>query len=328
MNNRRRLLVGLGVGALLAPFASSAQQQGKVWRIGSIALNARSTSKLQEEATLGAMRELGWIEGQNFVMDAVFAENDASRLPNLAAALVARNPDLILAFANQEAVATAAKTKTIPIVFMAVTSPVEIGLVQSFAHPGGNMTGIANIGWELGGKRLQLLKELLPRMNRVGVLVEPAVQSSMKELALIEEAAKMLGVKVVPARVTDSEGLEQAFESLMKSRVDAVMVTHTLRFMSQRSTVIKLAQKHRVPVVGHRSELANEGALMSYSSLLTDQIRRGAQLVDKVLKGAKPADIPVEQPTTFNLVINQRTAKELGFSIPPQILLQASRVIE
>lgn len=328
MNNRRRLLIVLGMGVLLAPFASFAQQQGKVWHIGSIALSARSDSRFQEETAIGALRELGWVEGKNVVFDLVFADNDRTRLPVLAAALAARNPDLIIAFTNSEAVAIAAITKAIPIVFFAVNSPIEFGLVQSLARPGGNVTGIASISWELGGKRLQLLKELLPRLSRIGVLVDPSISTSMKELGLIEEAAKSLGVKVVPAKVTDSEGLEKAFELMLKGRVDAVLVTHAVLLLNQRSAIMKLAQRHRIPVAGHRGELANEGALMSYSALLTDQIRRGVQLVDKVLKGAKPADIPVEQPTMFELVINQRTAKQLGISIPPKILLQANRVID
>lgn len=328
MNHRRKLIVALGAGALTAPFGSFAQQQGKVWRVAVLATTTQAKFKMAEETLVGAMRELGWVEGRNVTYDRVYADDDESRLPALAAALVARGPDLIYSGSNPVTLAAFAKTRTIPIVFSASNDPVETGLVQSLARPGGNVTGISNIGWELGGKRLQMLKKALPKLNRVGVLVNPTRPECLREQALIEQAGTTLGIKVLPALMQEPKELGGAFALLAKNRVEAVLTTHYVLFMDQRKGILKLAQAQRIPVAGHRSEMANDGALMSYSALHTDQIRRAAQLADKILKGAKPADIPVEQPTKFELVVNMKTAKMLGITIPGEIMLQADRVIE
>lgn len=328
MNYRRKLIVALGAGALTAPFGSFAQQQGKVWRVAVLATTTQAKSKMAEETLVGAMRELGWVEGRNVTYDRVYADDDESRLPALAAALVARGPDLFYSGSNPVTLAAFAKTRAIPIVFSASNDPVETGMVQSLARPGGNVTGISNIGWELGGKRLQMLKKALPKLNRVGVLVNPTRPECLREQALIEQAGTTLGIKVLPALMQEPKELGGAFALLAKNRVEAVLTTHYVLFMDQRKGILTLAQAQRIPVAGHRSEMANDGALMSYSALHTDQIRRAAQLADKILKGAKPADIPVEQPTKFELVVNMKTAKMLGITIPGEIILQADRVIE
>lgn len=328
MNYRRKLIVALGAGALTAPFGSFAQQQGKVWRVAVLATTTQAKFKMAEETLVGAMRELGWVEGRNVTYDRVYADDDESRLPALAAALVARGPDLIYSGSNPVTLAAFAKTRAIPIVFSASNDPVETGMVQSLARPGGNVTGISNIGWELGGKRLQMLKKALPKLNRVGVLVNPTRPECLREQALIEQAGTTLGIKVLPALMQEPKELGGAFALLAKNRVEAVLTTHYVLFMAQRKGILTLAQAQRIPVAGHRSEMANDGALMSYSALHTDQIRRAAQLADKILKGAKPADIPVEQPTKFELVVNMKTAKMLGITIPGEIMLQADRVIE
>lgn len=291
-------------------------------------MEAAAKTNLQEKPFVDAMRELGWAEGRNIVYDRVYADDDESRLPELAAALVARGPDIIFAQTTAAALAAVARTRTIPIVCSTLSNPVERGLVQSLARPGGNVTGIANIGWELGGKRLQFLKQALPKVRRVGVLGHPLRADTSKEQKLIELAAATLGVTVIPAMASKASDLDAAFALLSKSRAEAVLTTHTPLFQSERRRILSLAATQRIPVVAHRSGLADDGALMSYSSILTDQVRRAAQLADKILKGAKPADIPVEQPTKFELVVNMKTAKTLGITIPGEIMLQANRVIE
>jgi len=272
------------------------------------------------------MRELGWIEGRNVTYDRVYAEGNPARLPDLAGELVARRPDLLYTTPNAEALALAAKTRSIPIVFGAVTGPVELGLARSLARPGGNATGVANIGSELGGKRMQLLKQVLPNLRRVGVLVVPNTPSAMNEPQLIGQAAGT-GVEVMAAYVKDGE-LGTAFASLAQGQVEAVLMTHTPIFVRQRKRVLELASKLRIPVIGHRSEVAEAGALLSYSSILLEQIRASARIADKILKGATPADIPIEQPTKFELVINLKSANALGITVPQSVLVQADRVIE
>ena len=329
IHGRRRFLSGLAVAALSAATAraQAPERAGKAVRVGILATTTQAKYQAREKTFVDAMRELGWVEGRNIIYDRVYADDDEAHLPALAAALVARGPNLIFLTSAPPALAAFAKTRTIPIVFGAVNDPVEIGLVQSLAHPGGNVTGIANIGGELGGKRLQLLKQALPKISRVVVLVYPRADSS-RELKLIEQAAAVLRVTVIPMMVKQANELEAAFALLAKSRAQALLTTHIALFMVERKHILELAAKQRIPVVGHRSEMANDGALMSYSSILSDQIRRAAQLADKILKGTKPADIPVEQPTRFELAVNMKTAKALGITIPGEIMLQANRVIE
>ena len=328
MTTRRKFLIGL-----TAIYASSARAQaperaGKPLRVGILATTTQAKYQVFERPFVDTMRELGWVEGRNIVYDRVYADDDETRLPALAAALVARSPDLIHALNIAPALAAFAKTRTIPIVFGAIGDPIGLGLIQNLAHPGGNVTGIANIGWELGGKRLQLLKQALPKITRVGVLVNPLVAVGAREQKLIEPAAATLGVTVIPAMVKETKELDAAFALLAKNRAEAVLTTQNLQFVNERKRILDLAAKQRIPVVGHRSEFAEDGALISYSAILTGQIRRAAQLADKILKGTKPADIPVEQPTRFELAVNMKTAKALGITIPGEIMLQATRVIE
>ena len=328
MNNRRKLIVALGAGALAGPLRSFAQQQGKPVRAGILVESSATGYQLQEKILSDAMRERGWVEGGNIVYDRVYAEGDLLRLPALAAELIARSPNLIFAFTGSDARAALARTRTIPIVMTSANDPVAGGLVKSLAHPGGNVTGMANIGYELGGKRMQFLKQALPKVTRVGVLVNPVSQDGLRELKLIEHAAATLGVTVTPAMVKTPTEFDSGFALLANHRVEAVLTTHTAIFLDNRKRILDLAAVRRMAVVGHRGQLADEGALMSYSAVLADQIRRAAQIADKILKGAKPADIPVEQPTKFELVVNMKTAKTLGITIPGEILLQAIRVIE
>jgi putative ABC transport system substrate-binding protein len=299
-----------------------------VKRVGILVTTTKANYQVQEKAIIDAMRELGWVEGRNVLYDRVYADDDETRLPGLAAALVARGPNLIYAIANAQVLAASAKTRAIPIVFASFSRPVELGLIQSLARPGGNVTGVTNIGWELGGKRLQLLKQALPKITRVGVLIQPLMQDSLREQKLIEQAAATLDVRVVPAMIKQVDELDAAFATLSKERVEALLITHISIFLNQRKRILDLAARHRMPVVAHRGELADDGALMAYSSVLTEQIRRSVQLADKILKGANPGDIPVEQPTKFELVVNMKTARALGLTIPQPFMLLVDRVIE
>jgi putative ABC transport system substrate-binding protein len=333
MNNRRKLFLALCALTAGLARAQPAERAGKIVRVGILSTGKRSTVDVgNNKIFVDTMRELGWIEGRNILYDRVYAEGDEKRLPSLAAELVARSPDLIWGGPNSVARAALASTRTIPIVFASSSSVVERGLVKSLARPGGNVTGVQNIGWELGGKRLHLLKQALPKMTRVGVLVSPNPDpsgASAREFAMIEKAAAALGVTAIPAMANGVEEFDAAITLLVKNKVEALLVIHIPLFYNGRKRILELAASRRLPVVGFRSEHADDGALLSYSALLSDQIRRSTQMVDQILKGAKrPADIPVEQPTKFELVVNARTAKALGITIPGEILLQASRVIE
>jgi len=331
MNIRRKLLIALGALSVGLAHAQPEKRAGKTMRVGMLSSGTRAVDEVGDRKTfVDALRELGWVEGRNILYDAVYADDDASRLPALAAALVARAPDLIWVGPAEVALAVFASTRTIPLVFSTATNVVERGLVKSLARPGGNVTGIQTIGWELGGKRLQLLKQALPKIARAGVLVYPSPDSaSQQESKEIEKAAAILGLTVIPAMVKVAGEIDSAIASLVKNRVEAILITVSPLLRNQRKRILELAASQRLPVVGTRSEFTVEGALLSYSALLSDQIRRSAQMVDLILKGAKkPADIPVEQPTKFELVVNLKTAKTLGITIPGEILLQAARLIE
>jgi putative ABC transport system substrate-binding protein len=328
MMNRRDFLIVVAALYAASARAQAPERSGKPVRVGILADTIAANNQVRETSFVDAMRELGWVEGRNIVYDRVYADDDETRLPALAAALVARSPDLIHVGPTVCALAALAKTRTIPIVFGAATGAVEEGLVKSLAHPGGNATGITNISWELGGKRLQLHKQALPRITRVGVLVSPLSPAGPREQKLIDQAGATLGVKVTPALMKQANELDAAFAYLAKRQVEAVLSTTNTLLLNGRKRILDLAAKQRIPVVGHRNEFADDGALMSYGALTSDQFRRAAQLADKILKGTKPADIPVEQPTKFELVVNLKTAKALGITIPNAILLQAERVIE
>jgi len=331
MNNRRKLIIALGGLSVGLAHAQPAERAGKTMRVGYLGAGTRANFEAGNgKIIFDAMREMGWIEGRNILYDRVHAEGDEKRLPVLAAELVARAPDLIWVITTQATLAAFASTRTIPIVFAGSSDIVERGLAKTMAHPGGNVTGVQNITWEIAGKRLQLLKQALPKLARVGVLVYPGPDTSgPRELKMIEKAAATLGVSVIPAMTKEVGDFDAAIASLVKNRGEAVLVTSSALFQSQRKRILEPAAARRLPVVGFRSEFAEDGALMSYSALLSDQVRRSAQMVDMILKGTKqPADIPVEQPTKFELVLNLKTAKALSITLPAEILLQANRVIE
>jgi putative ABC transport system substrate-binding protein len=276
------------------------------------------------------LRKLGYVEGENILIEYRSAEAKLDRLPALAAELVRLMVDVIVVSGGIRAI-TAAKnaTKTIPIVMGGSgIDPVVAGLVESLSHPGGNVTGITNLTRELGGKRLELLKEAVPRVVRVAFLYESANPGSLRELKEgLPSAAHTLGLTVQPWEVRAADGLDRVFAALNKERPDGLYVTTSPLITASRKRIVGLALKSRLPAVYSNREFINVGGLMSYDADVSDGYRRVANYVDKILKGTKPADLPVEQPTKFELIINLKAAKQIGLTIPPNVLARADRVI-
>jgi putative ABC transport system substrate-binding protein len=326
--NRRRFL-GVAVGAILSRPTSSASAQtpGTPRRVGVLAPSTAAKEEITLEPFFTAMRRLGWIEGRNIVYDRAYAADGQDALPRLAAELVARNPDLIYAPPATAAVAARAATQTIPIVFGSVVDPVASGLVASLAHPGGNVTGVSSIADSLAPKRIELLREVMPRAKRIGLLGDSNDPVTKIDQIALAPIARSFGLSLVVAYAANPAEFDAAVASLIEAKVDVVMTTTSLVF-NLRDRLIELTGAQRVPVIGHRAQMADDGALLSYGASLADQLRRSAALADKVLRGAKPRDIPVEQPTKFELVVNLLAARSLRITVPRQLLLRADRVIE
>jgi len=328
--DRRAFIATVGASILAGPRAAKAQQAAKIARIGYLAGNLASGPQFPEAFRQG-LRDLGYVEGRNMVIEYGDAEGKAERFPALAAELVARKVDVILAPGTEHALAAKQATKTIPIVFADISDPELRGLVTSLARPGGNITGLSNLQPELIGKGLELLKQTVPGVNLVAflwqrdVLPEPAQRDILQRA---EVAAKAARVRLQFLDVRGSEGFDRAFSDMTRARIDAVIVWGGATFISERQRIAELAAKNRLPATYSMGAFVDAGGLMSYSPNIVDNFRRAAIYVDKILKGAKPADLPVEQPTKFELVINLKTAKALKLTIPPSVLHRADRVIE
>ena len=340
MNQRRKLILAVGAGALASPFTPRAQQPanpagaaGKIWRVGVLVLTNREAS-LDPDFTgafpLG-MRDLGYVEGKNLLIEWRFADGDATRLPGLAAELMQWKPDLFVAGGNDAPFALQKLTSTVPIVMASASNPVELGLVKSLARPGGNITGLTSISGELGPKRLQLLLAMVadakPKVTRVAVLFKPTVSTRMG-LASIEAVSAKLGVKLLPFEASTPEEIAPAFAAMRTQKAGALMVLLNPLFQTRRKLIADLATQYRLPSMTADTLYVKAGCLMSYSSPLAYLWRRTAYYVDRILKGARPAELPVEQPTRFELALNLQTAKALGITVPPVVMLQAERVIE
>jgi putative ABC transport system substrate-binding protein len=274
------------------------------------------------------LRELGYIEGQNIAIEYRFASGRVGQLPVLAAELVRLKLDVIVTPTTPASLAAKQATSTIPIVFAAVADAVGAGLIANFARPGGNITGLASISAELGGKRLELLKEVAPKASRVAVLYNPADRSNVLVLKELQESAPALGLTLQPLEVRGPGDFEGAFVAMTRERAHALFGAAGVLTFEHRNTIVDLAAKNRIPAMwGHR-QFVEAGGLMSYAVNWYDQLRRAATYVDKILKGAKPGDLPVEQPTKFELVINLKAAKALGLTIPPSLRLRADEVIQ
>ena len=320
------LLITLALGLLVAPLVAHAQPPPKMYRIGYIV--GTGGWDATGEAFKQRLRELGYTEGQNLIIEARFAHGQGARLAALAAELVQLKVDCIVARGTSATRAVKQATSTIPIVMAGASSdPVRLGLITSLARPGGNITGIIDIAEQLAGKRLELLKEAFPHLVRVGHLSDKHISASATDLQEVEAAARRVGVRIQPLQVQGPEELEQAFRAAREARAEALIVVHHGFLNSHRERLVQLVDTIRLPVMYAHSDFVKIGGLMSYADDPLDRARRAATYVDKILKGAKPDDLPVEQPTTFELVLNLKTAEALGLTIPSHLLFQADEVI-
>jgi ABC-type uncharacterized transport system substrate-binding protein len=320
------LLVGL---ALASVRLAEAQQPTKVHRIGYLAVNSPSLDKQLIEAFQQGLRELGWVDGQNMTIEYRFAEGKLDQLHVLVADLVALKVDVIVsAGGTPPALAAKNATATIPIVFISTSDPVASGLVSSLARPGGNVTGFSNYYAELSGKGLELLKEIVPKMSRVASLWNPANPANKISLKDTEVAALALRVQLQSLEVRGAQDFDAAFSQMTRARADALIIQADPIFRGERARLAELALKNRLPTVVPQSTFVEAGGLMSYGTNNPDLYRRAATYVDRILKGTKPADLPVQQPMKFEFVINLKTAKALNLTIPQSVLYRADRVIK
>jgi putative ABC transport system substrate-binding protein len=320
--------IGLMLGGLFTPVCGDAQDAARTARIGYIAPTPKGAPY---HAFLQGLRDLGYVEGRTVVIEYRSAEGKLDRLPILAAELVDLKVEVIVAATTVVALATKQATRTIPIVFPAVSDPVATGLVAGFARPGANVTGLSFFNPELVGKSMELLKQAAPGLKRVAVLWEPAGTAEHQGKALLKAADVAARTLKVWLHVVEAQGpadFDRAFADMIRARADALLVLTSTTFIQERERLANLAAKNRLPAVYPIRDFVDVGGLMSYAPNLLDQFRRAATYVDKILKGAKPADLPVEQPSKFELVINLKAAKALGLTIPPSLLARADQVIE
>ena len=323
MDRRRFLLTSLA-GALAAPLAAEGQPAGKVWRVGILG----NENSAPWEAFRRGLRDLGYVGGRNLTMESRWSEGRTERLPALAIELVQLRVDVIVASGTQAVRAAKQATSTIPIVMAVSAHPDKIGLVESLARPGGNVTGLDNVGPDLKGKQLQLLKELAPKVSRVAVLWNPANLVETFGFKEMVAAAAVIGVEIQSIDVRTPDDYLAAFATVTASRADALYAFGNPVNFKNRQLIADFALKSRLPSIYEERLFVESGGLMSYAPSFTDLFRRAATYVDKILKGAKPGDLPVEQPTKFELVINLKTAKALGLTIPQSLLARADEVIQ
>jgi putative ABC transport system substrate-binding protein len=323
---RRDIIKGIAGSAAAWPLTARAQQGGKKHVIGRF--SAGSVTDPVNDVLTEALRESGWVEGENVVFERRYAENRLERLPELAADLVRLNVDVILAGGTLAPLAAKRATSTIPIVMVNAGDPLGTGLVASLARPGGNVTGMSLMAPELGGKRLELLKELLPRLARVAVLWNAANPYSALVFKQVQAAGGTLGIEVQSLELRDPDDFDGAFETVQRQHPDALITVEDPLTFNHRKRIADFAAGQQLPSLSGLSEFAAAGGLISYGANQVDLFRRVAGYVDKILKGAKPADLPVQQPSKFELVINLKTAKAVGITIPPSLLARADEVIE
>ena len=329
-NGRKTTILGLALSAVLFAlcFPANAQQAAQVHHIGFLDEGSISLRAHLWEALRQRLRELGYLEGQNIAFESRGGDGNAERLAQAAAELARLNASIIVTGGIRAALAASKATNTIPIVMASGTDPAGVGLIASLSRPRGNVTGVTTVSAELGGKRLELLQEAVPRLSRVAVLRDPpagAVELALKET---QGAAQALGLQLQIFEVHGPKDFDGAFSAMVRERSGALLVISTPMLFSGRKRIAELAAKHRLPAVYHWKEYVEAGGLMSYGTDLADGFRRAAIYVDKILRGAKPADLPVEQPMKFELVINLKTAKQIGLNIPPNVLARADRVIK
>ena len=326
--NRRAIVIGIAY-LLAAPTTALAQKTQKVPRVGWLMPGTRESGTATVQAFGEGLRALGYIERKNIVIDYRFSEGKTEVFPMLAEELVRLGPDCIIAGGFSAIRALMRLTKTIPIVLGNLDSdPVEEGIIASLARPGGNVTGLIGIQWELAGKRLELLREVAPKSNRVAVLFDPRTRSGQVHVERTQSAAQKLGMQLLLLEARDSGDIDRAFRTAREGRAEALSVIHVGLMQGERPRIARLALEARLPAIYSDIRFVSLGGLMAYAPDTADQYRRAAVFVDKILKGSKPADLPVEQPTKFELVVNMKTAKALGIVVPQSILVRADRVIE
>ena len=324
--DRRTLVRFIAAGLAIAPLRAHAQQAGTVRRIGVLSPFAPSDTARWHEAFRQGLRELGWIEGKNISIEYRYAEGPAD-LPVLAAELVRLKMDVIVTSATGVRPANEA-TRTIPIVMASSTDPVVTGIVGSLARPGGNLTGLSQSSTELGGKRLELLKQIVPNLSSVAVLWNPGNRASTVSWQELQRPARSLGLQLYSLETRDPSDFDRAFTDASRAHVGALAIMPDPHFVGNLRRIADLAIKSRLPAIYNLREFADSGGLVAYGPDRADQFRRAAGYVDKILKGAKPADLPIEQPTKFELVINLKPAKALGLTIPQSLLLRADEMIQ
>ncbi len=325
---RRRFLGGT-LGLLAAPLTAEAQPTGRVWRIGYLGgTPSGAATRRFLDAFLEGLRDLGYAEGQNIAIEYRSDDGDPRKVPQLAAELVRLRVDVLVTSTNPRAVVVKNATTTIPIVVVNVADPIEIGLVASLAHPGGNVTGLTRVDSELIGKNLELLAEAVPGLRRAALLSDPANPAHSKTVARAKQAAAAIGLHLYTTEVHEPRDLQGAFSRLARDHVGAVLLVAGGVLFTERARVADLALRRRLPSMAASSEYSAAGGLMSYAPDSVAPYRRAGVYLDKIFKGARPGDLPLEQPTKFELVINLKTAKALGLTIPPSVLARADQVIE
>jgi len=328
MTTRRKLLSALGAISVVMPVASFAQQPTKkVARVGYLSAVTAAVDAPRLDAFRQRLRELGYIDGQNIVFDYRHADANSGLLPGLAEELVRLKVDIVVAVATSAAVAAKKASRTVPIVFLGVFDPVAAGLVDNLARPTGNITGFSNMISELSAKRLELLKESVPKLSRIAVMWEPHIVSSAQQWKESELAAKKLGLQIHSMQISGPNQYESAFKEAAAAHSAALAVTLTPTFLSDQKQIADLAIKHRWPSIYAYESSVDAGGFMSYGPNPIDSYQRAAVNVDKILKGAKPADLPIQQPTEFELVVNLKTAQQIGVKVPQPVLSRANKLI-
>ena len=331
MTTRRAFISTLAGGLLAAPLAAEAQRPAKVWRIGILSIGEgvfAPESNPDQKAFMRGLEEHGYIVGQNAVIEIRGAAGKQERLPELAAELVRLRVDILVTPGTLTTLAAKHATTTIPIVMVSVGDPVGTGFAATFARPGGNITGLSDVNPELSAKRLALLKEIFPRLARAAVLLNPDHPPNVAQLKETQGAARILGVTLQTLEVRRSEDFERAFAAIAREHAEAVVVLPDGFTVSHRNQIAELAARHRLPTMFAQRAHVAAGGLMAYGATAADLYRQAASYVDRIFKGAKPADLPIQQPTRFELVINLKTAKALGLTIPPSLLQRADEVIQ
>jgi putative ABC transport system substrate-binding protein len=328
----RKRIIGFALGAMLLAlsFPCAAQQAGKIFRIGFLDTSTAAGSAVLVKAFLQELTKLGWIEGKNFTIEYRFGEQKPERMPELAADLVRLKVDLIVVAVTPSALAAKSATTSIPIVMTAVGDPVGAGLVASLARPGGNVTGFSSLSFELNTKRLEVLKDAVPKLARVGFLMGSASSAGVDlQLKELRPAAVALKLKLEEIETQlDTKGLESAFQTAKQKQVGGILTSAGPRFFAARKRIVELAVKYRLPAIYFQKEFVDEGGLMSYGADYEDLYRKAAYYVDKILKGTKPADLPVQQATKFEFIINLKAAKQIGITLPYELLARANKVIK